>query len=142
MRIGASISRFLRNCCRPSNKIRGSLTTAELAEHELFWIKRAQKKGMSNTNFIADQEQINLQQNKHGVLECRGRVQGDYPIYLPDLVPFTAKMVQHAHVTTLHAWRSFFDDYESERKCLGTPTAEVSQENREEIAVAANAFKQ
>ena len=102
MRIGAWISRFLRNCCRPSNKIRGPLTTAELAEHELFWIKRTQKEGMSNTNFIADQEQLNLQQNKHGLLECRGRVQGDYPIYLPDSVLFTAKMVQHAHVTTLH----------------------------------------
>ncbi|XP_068690402.1 uncharacterized protein [Montipora foliosa] len=35
-------------------------------------------------------------------LECRGCVQGDYPIYLPDSVLFTAKMVQHAHVTTLH----------------------------------------
>lgn len=71
MRIGAWISRFLRNCCRPSSKIRGPLTAAELAEHELFWIKRAQKKGMSNKNFIADQVQINLQQNKHGVVVYR-----------------------------------------------------------------------
>ncbi|XP_068734462.1 uncharacterized protein [Montipora capricornis] len=102
MRIGAWISRSLRNCCRPSNTIRGPMTTAELAEHELFWIKRTQKEGMSNTNFIADQGQLNLQQNKHGLLECRGRVQGDYPMYLPDSDLFTAKMVQHAHGTTLH----------------------------------------
>ena len=102
MRIGAWISRFLRNCRCPSNKLHGPLTTAELAEHELFWIKRAQIEGMSNTNFIVDQEQLNLQPNKYGVLECRGRLQGDYPIYLPDSVLFTAKVVQHAHVTTLH----------------------------------------
>ncbi|XP_068703886.1 uncharacterized protein [Montipora foliosa] len=117
MRIGAWISRFLRNCCRPSNKIRGPLTTAELAEHELFWIKKTQKEGMSNTNFIADQEQLNLQQNKHGLLECRGRVQGDYPIYLADSVLFAAKMVQHAHVTTLHGGVSLtMTKYRSKRK--------------------------
>ena len=57
---------------------------------------------MSNAKFMVDQEQLNLQPNKHSVLECRGRLQGDYPIYLPDSVHFTAKVVQHAHVTTLH----------------------------------------
>ena len=102
MRNGAWISRFLRNCCCLSNKLHGPLTAAELAEHELLWIKRAQKEGMSNTNCIMDEEQLNLQPNKHGVLECRGRLQGDYPIYVPDSVLFTVKMVQHAHVTPLH----------------------------------------
>ena len=102
MTIGAWISRFLRNYRCPSNKLHGPLTAAELAGHELFWIKRAQKEGMSNTNFIVDQEQLNLQPNKHGVLECRGCLQGEYPIYLPGSVLFTARVVQHVYVTTLH----------------------------------------
>ena len=95
-------SRFLRNGRCPSNKLHVPLTAADLAEHELFWIKRAQKEGMSNAKFMVDQEQLNLPPNKHGVLECRGRPQGYYPIYLPDSGLFTAKVVQHAHVTTLH----------------------------------------
>lgn len=49
MRIGAWISRILRNCCCPFNKIHGPLTAAELAEQEFFWIKREQKDGISNT---------------------------------------------------------------------------------------------
>ena len=45
MRIGAWISRFLRNCRCPSKKLHGHLKAAELPEHEMFWIKRAQKRG-------------------------------------------------------------------------------------------------
>ena len=36
------------------------------------------------------------------MLECRGRIQGDYPVYLPDSAPYTVKVVQRAHVVTLH----------------------------------------
>ena len=35
-------------------------------------------------------------------MECRGRVQGDYPIYLPDSEFYTKKLVQYAHEVTLH----------------------------------------
>jgi len=74
MRIGAWISRFLHNSRHPSNKVQGPLTTPEIAAHELFLVKRAQQQGMSNANFEQDQEQLNLQPNGDGVLECRGRV--------------------------------------------------------------------
>ena len=59
MKIGAWILRFLRNCCPPSNKVRGPLTTAELAEHELFWIKRTQKGGMRNLSRIKSSSTYN-----------------------------------------------------------------------------------
>ena len=36
------------------------------------------------------------------MLECRGRIQGEYPIFLPDSALYTFKLVQRAHVTTLH----------------------------------------
>ena len=46
--------------------------------------------------------QQNLQPNEEGVLECGGRIQGEYPLYLPDTALLVAKIVQRAHVTTLH----------------------------------------
>ena len=40
--------------------------------------------------------------NHDGALECRGRIQGDYPVYLPDSEMYTEKLVQHAHEAFLH----------------------------------------
>ena len=68
----------------------------------MFLVKRAQLQGMSDAKFDQDQEQLNLQPSEEGVLECRGRIQGEYPIYLPDSALLAAKIVQRAHVTTLH----------------------------------------
>ena len=36
------------------------------------------------------------------LLECRGRIQGHYPIFLPDSLPFTRKLVNRSHVDTPH----------------------------------------
>jgi hypothetical protein len=33
---------------------------------------------------------------------CNGRIQGEYPIFLPDSALFTTKVVQRAHLSTLH----------------------------------------
>ena len=43
-----------------------------------------------------------MQLNAQGILECRGRMVGKYPIYLPDSALFTAKLVDQAHLATLH----------------------------------------
>ena len=40
--------------------------------------------------------------NHDGALECRGRIQGDYPVYLPDSEMYTGKLVQHAREAILH----------------------------------------
>ena len=45
---------------------------------------------------------LNLQMNANGIYEYRGRIQGEYPIYLPDSFLFTAEVVKRAHHTTLH----------------------------------------
>ena len=57
---------------------------------------------ISDEHFQEDKLQLNLQWNADGVLECRGRIQGEHPIFLPDSVLYTIKVVQRAHVTTLH----------------------------------------
>ena len=40
--------------------------------------------------------------NVDGLYECRGRIQGDYPIYLPDDALLSKRLVLHARLQTLH----------------------------------------
>ena len=68
----------------------------------MFLVKRVLRQGMSHAKFDQDQEQLNLQPSEEGVLECRGRIQHKYPMYLPDSALLAAKIVQRSHVTTLH----------------------------------------
>ena len=74
------------------------LSTDEIEQQRLRWIKSAQ----GSCNLENESETLNLQENGDGVLECHGRIQGEYPIYLPDSHLFTAKLVQEAHWRTLH----------------------------------------
>ena len=46
--------------------------------------------------------QLNLQENHEGILEFRGKIQGVYPISVPDSHLYTEKLVDEAHVRTLH----------------------------------------
>ena len=61
-----------------------------------------QSRAMNSPKFDGDKLQLNIQCNGEGILECRGRIQGHYPIYLPDNCRFTEKLVQRAHLRTLH----------------------------------------
>lgn len=49
-----------------------------------------------------DRQRLGLKENEQGILVCRGRVQGHYPVYLPDTHPHTVKLVEDAHRRTLH----------------------------------------
>ena len=51
MRICAWVSRFRHNSRHPSDKIQGPLSTLEIADQEMFWVKRAQREGMNNATF-------------------------------------------------------------------------------------------
>ena len=68
----------------------------------MFWVKRAQRESMNNVTFLEDKAQLNLQLNADGVWECIGRIQGEYPVYLSDSTLYAAKVVERAHVITLH----------------------------------------
>ena len=103
LRIGAWVWRFIRNCQeQPRNRRSGPITTKEMQHQELWWIEQTQKSAQQQATFQADKLQLNLQYNDQQVLECRGRIIGEYPIYLPDSHPFTAKLVFNAHLSTLH----------------------------------------
>ena len=57
---------------------------------------------MNSKNYENDRSQLNLQLNDQQLLECRGRIQGVYPVYLPDTAVYTEKFVEEAHESTLH----------------------------------------
>lgn len=102
LRVCAWITRFTRNCRRETPRGIGSLTTAELEFQTTWWIHRVQVRALASPKFVGDKLQLNLQSNTEGMLECRGRIQGHYPIYLPDDCQFTEKFVQRAHRHTIH----------------------------------------
>ena len=101
IRVCSWIRRFAHNSLagsRGTERIEGLLTTDETERQRQFWIKQAQE----NCDLEQDRVALNLQPSSDGVLECRGRIQGEYPIYLPDTHLFTHKVVEEAHLTTLH----------------------------------------
>ena len=103
IRITAWIARYLHNCrSKQSQRLSGPLTTAETEDQIQMWIKRVQTRHSQTDQFKEDQLRLNLQKDEQGLYECRGRIQGDYPIYLPPDSPFSKKMVMDAHTQTLH----------------------------------------
>ena len=93
LRVCSWVSHFVRNCQQPPEKIQGPLSTQEIPACRLFWIKRAQQQAISDGHFQKDKLQLNLQRKADGVLECRGRIQGEYPVFLPDSALYTIKVV-------------------------------------------------
>ena len=67
-----------------------------------FWEKGTQVRCQGTSGFQEDQQRLNLQKNADGLSKCRGRIQGDYPIYLPDDALLSQRLVLHAHLQTLH----------------------------------------
>ena len=67
-----------------------------------FGFKRVQVRATADGRYKDDLLQLNLQANCDGVQECWGRVQGHYPIYLPDGQRYMEKLVAQSHLATLH----------------------------------------
>ena len=101
VRILAWIKRFAVNC-RRSKRISGPLTTEETEEQLKFLIKRAQEDGENSVQFKEHSQRLNLQKNEEGIYVCKGRIQGFYPIYLPSNHLLSLKIVERAHLYTLH----------------------------------------
>ena len=107
VRILSWVARFLHSCRnkpkqRLSGRLSGPLKTEEIDEQVGVWVKRAQAAYLKTEQFEEDKLMLNLQKNSTGVYECRGRIQGNYPIYLPPNSILSDKMVMAAHRRTLH----------------------------------------
>ena len=103
LRIGAWIQGFIRICRSPSaEREYGPLKTNEIEPQTTWWIKRVQQEADRRGEIEGVKVLLNLQPNDTGVLECRVRIAGQYPIFLPEKSEFTRKVVEQAHLTTLH----------------------------------------
>ena len=101
LRICAWISWFIHNLINHNNSIKGPLLTKEIEERETWWINRVQTWNQNSAEFEEYCRRLNPKQTG-GVLKCRGRIQGDLPIYLPDNDHYTKTLVEHCHNETLH----------------------------------------
>ena len=102
LRACAWVARFVRNSRRDTPSITMPITTAEIETQTTWWIRRVQTPAQNTPKVVSEKLQLNLQPNGEKILECRGRIQGRYLIYLPDDSVFTEKLVRHAHQRTLH----------------------------------------
>ena len=100
LRVCAWMRRFAHNCLRSrrASRIVGPLTTEETDRQRLFWERQAQQSCYIERDRVA----LNLQPNQEELLECRGRVQGEYPIYLPYNSMLSLRLTEEAHRQTLH----------------------------------------
>ena len=76
----------------------GPLATEETSQLRLHWERQAQKSGEVEKDRVA----LNLQLIQDGLLECRGRLQGGYPVYLPESSLYSQQIEEEAHLQTLH----------------------------------------
>ena len=103
LRICAWINRYLENRrAAPEEREYGPLTTAEIQKCEQWWIRKTQTEAATNPEFEKTEVHLNIKPNLNGVLECRGRIDGEYPTFLPCDSTFTRKVVERAHLCTLH----------------------------------------
>ena len=103
VRVNAWISRFVYNCRAKATKkeIRsGPLTTQEINDQHSAYIKQAQ--AILDVKVSDDKQRLGVQMNEDGILVCKGRLQGQYPEFLPDCHLYTTKLVEDAHQRTLH----------------------------------------
>ena len=108
LRITAWIKRFLKNFrLKKRQRDKGPLTTEEIKSSKETWIKQVQSNHHQTEKFMKDRETLNLQKNASDMYVCMGRIDGDYPIYLPTNDVFTEKLIQHSHKKTLHGGVGF-----------------------------------
>ena len=102
IRITARMSRLASNAKSSRSKVVGPLTTEETNRQTKVWVKRVQQRNEETETFKEDRQKLNLQKNDEGIYVCKGRIQGHYPVYLPDNELFSEKIVAHAHKLSCH----------------------------------------
>ena len=100
LRILSWINRFLSNCRK--TKVSGPLTAEKVLVQRKFLIKREQNLYSNTNNFEISRQQLNLKMNQEGIYECYGPIQGDYPVFIPNKSVLAEKLVEEAHLQTIH----------------------------------------
>ena len=100
LRILAWIYRFFNN----SRKVKksGPLTTEEIDRRRKYLIKQVQREVEHSEKFTYNQKRLNLHKNQEEIYECRGKIEGAYPVYIPSESILSQKIIFSAHKITLH----------------------------------------
>ena len=53
-------------------------------------------------SFKINQKQLNVKVSEQGLYQCFGRIQGQHPIFIPKRVSTSRKIVEEAHILTIH----------------------------------------
>ena len=101
IRVTAWVNRFLVNSKQGKLHI-GSLSTTEIELAKKHWVRKLQSDAQTGIVYEQQKEKLNLKKDEDGILRCYGRIEGDYPIYLPDSDLFAKKLIMHEHIQTLH----------------------------------------
>ena len=65
-------------------------------------IKREENLYSNNKSFEIIKQQLNLRMNREGIYECHGRIQEDYPVFIPNKSVLAEKLVEEAHLQAIH----------------------------------------
>ena len=101
IRILVWVTRFI-NIYVYKKQVSGPLKTEETEKQMKFLINRAQAESEHLENLKVDSDRLNLQKNTENIYVCKGRIQGDYPVYLPSNHLLSKMIVEQAHIQTLH----------------------------------------
>eukprot|EP00795_Rhopilema_esculentum_P011259 gene11259-21450_t len=64
--------------------------------------KKGSRRSSQDPSISAKMHQLNLKKINIGIYICAGRLQDDYPVYLPTDAAYTERLVMNAHLNTLH----------------------------------------
>ena len=103
LRMTSWIQRFLHNYKRlKSEKQSWLLTTKGIESSEIFWVEAIQTKIQDTPQFKNEDEKLNLQLDETNTIYiCKGRITGDYPIYISSNTLMREKLTAHAHFKIL-----------------------------------------
>ncbi|XP_046862793.1 uncharacterized protein LOC124456377 [Xenia sp. Carnegie-2017] len=101
LRVSSWLFRFVNNCTQ-GEKRTGPLSFTEIEEAKMKFVKQAQKQGQLQPKYEQQCKELNLTRNTEGILQCRGRIVSQYPIYLPTDSLLAQRVVEKLHRETLH----------------------------------------
>ena len=101
IRVTAWVNRFLLNS-KHGKLLIGPLSTTEIELAKNHWVRKVQSDAQTAIVYEQQKEKLNLKKDEDGIQRCYGRIEGDYPIYLPDSDLFAKKLIMHEHIQTLH----------------------------------------
>jgi len=100
LRIVSWVNRFIVNCRK--SKVKGPLSTDEISLQRKLLVKQQQRKFGTTETFKNCRDRLNLELNSEGLMVCSGRIQGDYPIFIPKESVLSEKLIEEAHKKTIH----------------------------------------